>query len=91
MTPISSVDVRWMRATKRTKLLKMHRKDDADFTWIKPLEEYKAEKAAKDAEGVKEPHMLHCVWRTKPLAGRPWWEKQIMEKFGLDGNHVNIP
>lgn len=50
--------------------------------------EYQAEKeASKDAE----PHMLHVVWRNKPLKGRPWWEKQIMKKYGLDNPYRTDP
>ena len=30
------------------------------------------------------PHMLHVVSRAKPLKGRPWWEKQIMEECRCD-------
>merc|ERR1712045_725302 len=30
-----------------------------------------------------EPHALHVVKRVATLKGRPWWEKQIMQKFGL--------
>ena len=36
------------------------------------------------AEAVeKTPHMLHMVYKIKKLKGRPWWERNVAEKFGL--------
>jgi len=77
-------------ARKTAKRNKRER-DDRDFSWMEPMKEYQAEKRAQEAAGENEPHLLHVVWRTKPLTGRPWWEKQIMEKFGLDDPFNTYP
>ena len=37
------------------------------------------ERVREQMEHPSSPHMLHVVRRVKPLKGRPWWEKQIME------------
>merc|ERR1712012_1546223 len=71
----------WIRDLKRKG------RDAKNFLWMKPMLEYQDEKRAKEDAGEKEPHLLHVVWRTKTLIGRPWWEVQIMEKFGL-ANHL---
>ena len=30
-------------------------------------------------------HLLHIVRRVKPMNGRPWWKKQIMEECQHQG------
>lgn len=32
-----------------------------------------------------EPAPLHLVTRVRSLQGKPWWEKDVMKKIGLDG------
>lgn len=59
-------------------------REDASMEWAKPiLELVQEEQAAKASESAKEPHMLHVVRRVAAIVGRPWWEKDIIEKFGL--------
>ena len=29
--------------------------------------------------------MLHVVYRIKRMVGRPWWEKELIEKLELKG------
>ena len=45
------------------------------------------EEKKRNAEGENneqnELHMIHVVTRVKTLKGRPWWEKQICEEFGI--------
>ena len=57
--------------------------------WVRPLIDYgkeREERVREQREHPSSPHMLHVVRRVKPLKGRPWWEKQIMEElYCFDG------
>lgn len=53
-----------------------------DMSWAAPIFD-KLEQ--KQTEEIQPPSPLHMVCRVKPLKGRPYWEKEIMQKFGLDG------
>ncbi|KAK2181300.1 hypothetical protein NP493_402g04000 [Ridgeia piscesae] len=77
---------------------KRHALEEASLKWAKPLIE-QSQLAPKQEESLekKEPHMLHVVYRIKTVRGRPWWEKELIEKLELDGPcnrpviHKNIP
>ena len=64
-------------------------REDASMEWAKPLfnmadaEKNKVKDNQNDADKAKEPHMIHVVRRIATLYGRPWWEKDVIEKFGL--------
>ena len=79
--PVCVFPTRTLTRKKRIKLEKYNTE------WTEPLLEYNRQKAEAEANGTgnKEPHMLHMVTRVKPLSGRPWWEKEIIAKLGLDG------
>ncbi|XP_071127776.1 large ribosomal subunit protein uL30m-like [Mytilus edulis] len=56
---------------------------DEDFSWATPIVERhmgREERVKKEQEVSK----LHMVQRMKDLSGRPYWEKEICEKYGLD-------
>ncbi len=84
-SPLGAAQVQWIHATRRGKNKKKRKQFAADVSFMETLDEYKKEKAEEAAKGEKEPHMLHVVWRNKNrLTGRPWWEKEIVEKLNLD-------
>lgn len=89
-TPALKAGGLWSQAVRGKKGYSLEKKiklakEKADMTWLEPLQEYKAEKAQ---EPPKEPHKLHVVWRVKSTSGRPWWEKEIIKKYGLDEKKV---
>ena len=67
--------------------MKKRRTTEERMEWVRPLIDYgkeREERVREQTEHPSSPHMLHVVRRVKPLKGRPWWEKQIMEELGLD-------
>ena len=70
---------------------KRHALEEASLKWAKPLIE-QSQLAPKQEESLekKEPHMLHVVYRIKTVRGRPWWEKELIEKLELDGPVINV-
>ena len=67
--------------------MKKRRTTEERMEWVRPLIDYGKEReecVREQREHPSSPHMLHVVRRVKPLKGRPWWEKQIMEELGLD-------
>jgi len=75
------MNVRWGHIRKKKPI-------DDTAEWGKPLIEHYKKKLAGEQENTREPHMLHVVYRVKPLSGRPWWEKRIMTQLGLDGKVI---
>ncbi|KAK6173201.1 hypothetical protein SNE40_016697 [Patella caerulea] len=67
------------------------------MSWAKPIYELQEQKMKEEKEKKQEPAMLHMVWRVKKLAGRPYWEKDVMKILKLDGKmfqvqiHKNTP
>ena len=48
-----------------------------------------AEGEPVNEDELPEPHKLHAVYRTHRLSGRPYWEKEAMEKLGLKDIEVD--
>jgi len=57
--------------------------DEEDFTWMEPLQKYKAEKLAEKDMPEKEPHLLHVVTLAAQVPKTTWWEKKILVEYGL--------
>ena len=74
------MSIRWRARVKKKWLVE----DQKDMSWMEPMLEYRKEKALNESKET-EPSQLHVVCRVQPLKGRPWWEKKIMERLGLDG------
>ncbi|XP_050414971.1 uncharacterized protein LOC126829258 [Patella vulgata] len=68
-----------------------------NMSWTKPIYELQEQKMKEEKENKQEPAMLHMVWRVKKLAGRPYWEKDVLKMLKLDGKmfqvqiHKNTP
>ena len=75
-----TTSVRWEMTTK-----KRHALEEASLKWAKPLIEQSLAPPQEGSVEKKEPHMLHVVYRIKTVRGRPWWEKELIEKLQLDG------
>jgi hypothetical protein len=57
--------------------------------WAGPIiEKHLAEKEGKQQPEIKEIPKLFMVSRVRTLKGRPYWEKDVCEKYGLH-NKVN--
>lgn len=69
-------------ATKKKRILKQMRSSE-NLEWATPILETKIPSESETVE--KEPHMLHLVYLVKKTSGRPWWEKDLVEKLGLEG------
>ena len=76
----------------RRKSLK-HRKQlaklEADMAWADELIEYRKERESEQDKPLSDPCPLHVVWRVRSLCGRPWWEKDIITKLGLEEQTVH--
>jgi len=70
-----------------TKKKRLDKSRETSMAWAKPILDRKDEEEHRRPENdvLKEPHMLHVVYLIKPTKGRPWWEKDIVEKLGLEG------
>ena len=68
---------------------KRHALEEASLKWAKPLiEQAQLTPTQEGSVEKKEPHMLHVVYRIKTVRGRPWWEKELIEKLHLDGRVI---
>ena len=66
--------------------MKKRRTTEERMEWVQPLIDYgkeREERVREQREHPSSPHVLHVVRRVKPLKGRPWWEKQIMEQNSI--------
>ena len=71
---------------------KMTQRDiDKDFSWASPIIERHL--AEREGKFEKEPEIskLHMVYRVKTLKERPYWEKEMCVKYGLDEKVQYLP
>lgn len=67
---------------RKFKRRKFRKPEEETMEWAEPLLEYKRKLDAGEIEKIPI-GKVHAVFQTKPLKGRPYWEKDYMEKIGL--------